>query len=77
VCVRILALVIRYAKRMRHIVLPSVACEAVLYFPTDFINVTTFGIKKGILHKMQVGKELPNLHTRRPHTQSDIYQTLY
>jgi hypothetical protein len=26
---------------------------------------------------MQVGKELPDLHTRRSPTQSDIYQTLY
>jgi hypothetical protein len=53
-CVRILALVIRHAKRMRHIMLPSMACEALLYFPTDFINGTTFGIKKLILQKICV-----------------------
>jgi hypothetical protein len=32
VCVRIVALVIRHAKRMCHIILPSVACPALPYF---------------------------------------------
>ena len=38
---------------MRRIILPFVACEALLYFPTDFINDITFGIKKSS-HKMCV-----------------------
>jgi hypothetical protein len=54
VCVCILALIIRHAKRMLRITLPSVACEALLHFPTDFTNGTTFGIKTFILHKMCV-----------------------
>jgi hypothetical protein len=31
---RVIALVIQHAKRMRHIILPSVACLAVPYFST-------------------------------------------
>jgi hypothetical protein len=54
VCVCILALVIRHEKRMRRIILPSVACEVLLHFPTDFINGTTFRIKNIMLHKMCV-----------------------
>ena len=34
VCVRILALVIRHANHMRHIIMPAVACRAVTYFST-------------------------------------------
>jgi len=37
------ALVIQHAKRMRHIVLSSVACLAVPYFPHYLINGTAFG----------------------------------
>ena len=34
VCVCIFALVVRYAKRIRRVILPSVACPALQYFST-------------------------------------------
>ena len=54
VYVRILALVIRHAERMRRVILPSVTCEPLLCFPTAYMNGTTSGIKKFILRKMRV-----------------------
>jgi len=45
------ALVIRHAKRMRHIILSSVACPALQYFPTLSHKRHGFSGKKIIKHK--------------------------
>ena len=45
------ALGVQPAKRMRHIVLSSVACQAVPVFPYDPTNGTIFGKKDVIQHK--------------------------
>jgi hypothetical protein len=50
--IKYLALVIRHAMRMRHIALPSVACQAVPYFSTVSHKEHTFLRKKLIQHKM-------------------------
>jgi len=42
ISVCILALDIRRAKRMHHIILPSVACKGLCIFPHYFINGTIF-----------------------------------
>jgi hypothetical protein len=47
-CVRIVALVIRHAKRMRRVVLSSVACQALQYFVHYLTDGTIFG--KGLLN---------------------------
>jgi hypothetical protein len=47
-------LIIQHAMRMCSIILSSVACLALPYFPHYLINGTIFGKKKVIEHKMCV-----------------------
>jgi hypothetical protein len=71
------ALVIQHAKRMRHIILSSVACPALPYFSVSTQKRHDFGGKKSIEHKMCVLSVFTTFACNTSHSKKSYKRTVH